>query len=97
VGLRRDDTLETDTVTLSAYVSTGEFGRIRNIRLVLDDPAHHQLVSRAYESRNLVLVRGDLQPSGSQLTMHPVADFSIVAPDEREPRGNLVQIPRNPH
>lgn len=84
VGLRRDDTLETDTVTVSAYVSTGDSGRIRNVRLVLEDPAHHQLVSRAYESRDLVVVSGDLQPSGFQLTMHPVTSIGIVTPENAD-------------
>jgi hypothetical protein len=80
VGLRRDDSLGTDTVTLNAYVGEGPDGRMRNIRLVLDSEDQHQLVSRAYESRAPVAVSGDLQ-RGFVLTMHPVRSVTLVSLD----------------
>lgn len=83
IALRRDDALETDTVTLSAFVGSGDTGRVRSIRVVLDDPDHHQLVSRAYETRDLVELSGDLQPAGSTLTLDPVSRIRIIRQDEK--------------
>lgn len=77
VALRRDDLLGTDTVTLNAYVSSGEGARMRNVRFVIDDPVRHQLIIRAYETRAPVVVSGDLQPSRGQVAMNPVTDVSL--------------------
>ena len=77
VGLRRDDQLGTDTVTLSAYVGDGDRGRVRNVRLVIEDEEWHQIVSQAYQSRDAVTVSGDLQPSQGQLTVYPVTDVRL--------------------
>jgi hypothetical protein len=78
VGLRRDDLLGTDTVTLSTYVSSGDTGRVRNVRLVIEDEERHQIVSRAYETREAVVVTGDLQPTQGQLTVNPVTDVKFL-------------------
>ena len=74
VGLRRDDLLGTDTVTLSAHVSSGDSGRVRNVRFMIEDEERHQIVSRAYETREAVIISGDIQPTQGQLTMNPITD-----------------------
>jgi hypothetical protein len=89
VGLRRDDQLGTDTVTLSAYVSSGDTGRVRNVRMVIEDDERHQIVSRAYETREAVIVSGDLQPTHGQLTVSPVTDVRpLGSTDGSAGRGN---------
>lgn len=77
-GPVRDDSLQTDTVTLSAYIESGGSGRMRYVRIVLDDPEYHQLVSRACETRDLIEVSGDLQPSGPTLTLQAVTGLHVL-------------------
>lgn len=88
VGLRRDDSLGTDTVTLSAHVSSGDSGRVRNVRLIIEDEERHQIVSRAYETREAVMISGDLQPTQGQLTMNPVTDIQPLRSVDSNTAGN---------
>lgn len=81
VALRRDDDLQTDTVTLRAYIDESGRGRIRNVRLVLDSPEQRKLVVDAYHTRESVRVSGDLQP-GLQVTMTNITRVEYASVQE---------------
>lgn len=54
-------------------------GRIRKVRLVIEDPVRHQLVSRAYDTRERAVVSGNLTPTAGQLTMSPVTVVKLLS------------------
>jgi hypothetical protein len=71
-----------------AYVSSGDGGEVRNVRLVIEDEDRHQIVSRAYETREPVMVSGDLQPTQGQLTMNPATAVRPVKSEDTSTAGD---------